>query len=357
MSDLAAGPRPTPNPTLAGRQPYRVPRADAKLDLYLDGNEGMGPDPSLLRALSDADAQLLRRYPKATALEARLAERLGVDPRQLLVTNGADDALDRACRALVGPGRALLLPVPTFEMLARYAELSGGRVDRIPWPRGPWPLDLALDALRPDTSAVAVVTPNNPTGAVASAQVLDTLSRRAPGAALLVDLAYGEFADEDLTAAALALPNALVFRTLSKAWGLAGLRVGYVAGPTEMIDWLRVAGNPYAVSGPSLLLAERRLADGDAAMRAFVATVRTEREQLAAHLSALGAQPLPSQANFVLARVADSVALRDGMAALGIAIRAWPGRADLARLVRITCPGDARDFDRLCCALQEVLAP
>ena len=111
------------------------------------------------------------------------------------------------------------------------------------------------------------------------------------------------------------------------------------------------------MSGPSLLLAERRLADGDAAMRAFVATVRTEREQLAAHLSALGAQPLPSQANFVLARVADSVALRDGMAALGIAIRAWPGRADLARLVRITCPGDARDFDRLCCALQEVLAP
>lgn len=357
MTDRGVRPGPTPNPAIAGREPYRVPRADAKLDLFLDGNEGMAPDPALLRDLANADAQILRRYPKAGALEARLAARLGVAPSQVLVTNGADDALDRSCRALLGPGRALLLPVPTFEMLVRYAELAGGRVDRVDWPGGPWPLEAALDAVRPDTAAIAVVTPNNPTGAVASADDLAALAERAPDAALLVDLAYGEFADVDLTRAALELPNALVFRTLSKAWGLAGLRVGYVAGPTEMVDWLRVAGNPYAVSGPSLLLADRRLAGGDGPMQTFVARIREERTRLTALLAGLGARPRPSQANFVLTQVDDAVALRDGLAARGIAIRAWPGRADLARLVRITCPGNSRDFDRLSCALEEVLAP
>ena len=347
----------TPNPVIAGLRPYRVPRARAHFDLHLDGNEGLAPDPALLTRLAGADPEIIRRYPKPGDLEAALAERCGVAPEQVVATCGADDALDRACRAALAPGRQLVLPAPTFEMVGRYARLVGAEVIQVPWPGGPYPLDAVLAATGPDTGAVAVVSPNNPTGAVASAADLEALGAAVPHAVILVDLAYGEFADEDLTGVALRLPNAIVFRTLSKAWGLAGLRVGYALGPAPLIDWLRVTGNPYAVTGLSALLASWRLAEGQSAVDAFVGRVRHERRALGDLLARLGAEPYPSQANFVLVRVADAVALRDGLAAHGIAVRAWPGRADLRGLVRITCPGDSGDFDRLARTLEEVMTP
>src|SRR5581483_5290507 len=126
------------------------------------------------------------------------------------------------------------------------------------------------------TAAIVVCSPNNPTGAVATAQDLERLAEGAPGRLLMVDLAYTEFADEDLTQAALRLPSAVVFRTLSKAWGLAGLRVGYAAGHARLIGWMRSAGAPYAISSVSIALAEARLQHGEARMKKFVKTVRGE---------------------------------------------------------------------------------
>ncbi len=227
----------------------------------------------------------------------------------------------------------------------------------MPWPAGPFPVEQVEAAITPATAAVAVVSPNNPTGAIATPDDLRRLSAAAPHALLLVDLAYGEFADVDLTEVALSLPNAVVFRTLSKAWGLAGLRVGYVAGPAAVIDWLRAAGNPYAISGPSIAIATHRLAEGQAEVDAFVRRVRVERVELAAHLAHLGGEPLESQANFVLTRLPDALWARDALAGLGIAVRAWPGHASLGRVVRITCPGDETQFSRLLGALQAALRP
>ncbi len=131
---------PLPNAWLADLAPYRVPRPSAPIDLRLDGNEGSTPDPELLRFLDDGGAELLRRYPDQTPLEHELAERLRVAPEQVLVTAGADDALERALAAYCEPGRRLVLPSPTFEMLERYARRTGCEVVRVPWPSGPWPL-------------------------------------------------------------------------------------------------------------------------------------------------------------------------------------------------------------------------
>ncbi len=352
-----AAPTPVPVPALAGVTAYRTPVHGAPIDLHLDGNEGAVPPPDLLRGVESLGSDGMRRYPDARVLEARLAARHGLDPSRVLVTAGGDDALERACRSVLTSGRRMILPVPSFEMLDRFARLAGAEVLTVPWLSGPYPRQAVLDAIDPTTALIAVVSPNNPTGATASVDDLRALSVAAPHALLLVDLAYVEFADDDLTEAALALPNAVVVRTLSKAWGMAGLRVGYALGPAPVLAWMRAAGLPYAVSRLSLALAGAWLDAGGEAMAAFVSRVRDERGQLQAVLRELGADPLPSQGNFLLVRHPRIDWVRDGLAGLGIAVRVFADRPDLAGAARVTVPGDAVAFARLEHGLRTVLAP
>lgn len=333
----------TPSPRLSDLTVYKPRKERRDATLRLDSNEGRGPE-------------LLCRYPNASELEATLAARVGVTSTRMLVTAGADDALDRICRAVLCRGRNIVLPSPTFEMLPRYAKLADGEVRNVPWLRQPFPTDDVLAAADERTAAVAVVSPNNPTGSVATADDLTRLRRDLPDSALLVvDLAYGELADDDLGAIAQTLPNTVVTRTLSKAWSLAGLRVGYVTGPERVIGWLRRVGNPYAVAAPSLALAQMAL-DDEADMRDYVARIRQERADLFEVLRELGAAPLSSQANFVLCEPPSARGLVDGLAERGIAVRTWPDDPQLCNFVRIGCPGAASDMKRLTDALGEVLS-
>lgn len=324
------------------------------VDLFLDANEGASPPPEVMEALATVSPDALRRYPSARPLEQRLARLLNLPDANVHVTAGGDDALDRCCRTMLGPGLELLLPTPSFEMIPRYARLRGGAVIDVPWGRGPFPTSAMLDRITPVTRLIAIVSPNNPTGSVAAADDLRRLSAAAPHALLLVDLAYTEFADVDLTPVALSLPNAVIVRTFSKAFGLAGLRVGYAASSNaDVITWLRSVGNPYAASSVSLAMAEACLDLGTGRMSPYFDQVRRERVALAEMLAARGARPYPSQANFVLAELDDPGALRAALAAKGIAIRAFPGVENLDRAVRITCPGDAGAFERLTRAIAD----
>ncbi|MEM1032178.1 MAG: aminotransferase class I/II-fold pyridoxal phosphate-dependent enzyme [Myxococcota bacterium] len=344
-----------PVAAIQGHDAYRVARHPAPVDLWLAGNEGRAPAREVLTALSDESPELLRRYPSAGALEARLAARLDVDPTWVLVTAGADDALDRTCRAMLAPGREMVLPVPTFEMLDRYASLTGADVRRVPWsPSGPYPRAAVLEAINERTAVVAVVSPNNPTGAVATADDVRALAAAAPHALILIDGAYDEFAEERLTEVALTLPNALLTRTLSKAYGVAGLRVGYAVG--QHVAWLRRTGNPYAVSSVSLALAARRLDDTEG-MTHYVAEVKRERDDLLARLRDYDFDPPRSQGNFVFVRDRRTDWLGDGLAGLGIAVRRWPGHPELADAMRITVPGVAADYERLVHGIAATLRP
>ncbi len=348
--------RVTPAPALAAVTAYAVPRAGAPVDLHLDGNEGAWPSPALYDALG-ADVERLRRYPSTQALEAALAARVGVTADRVLVTAGGDESIDRACRAFLRHGRdEVVLPEPTFEMIHRYAALSGGRIVSVTWREG-WPLAAVLGAISPATAIVFVVSPNNPTGEVATLADVRAIAEAAPEALVVLDHAYVEFADEDHTQAVLDLPNVLVIRTLAKAWGLAGLRVGYCIGHPTVIGWLRAAGGPYPVAGPSIGLASAALERPSDELAGFVAAVRAERCELTTLLTDLGAAPGPSQANFVFARVRDPMWVRDGLAGLGIGVRAFPGKPGLLDAVRITCPGRADHYARLVHGLRATLAP
>jgi histidinol-phosphate aminotransferase len=355
---------PKPVAGLEGLAPYRTAPRGATIELFLDGNEGAGPSPRLLRQMVRLGTEAVRRYPAKQSLEMLLARRFDVAAERVLVTAGADDALDRACRAMLAPGRAFVLPVPTFEMLQRYAGLAGAATRRVPWEGGAYPTEAVLAACSERTGAIAVVSPNNPTGAVARARDLERLSAEVPQALLIVDLAYVEFADEDLTEVVLGLPNAVAVRTFSKAWGLAGLRVGYALGPVEVVNWMRAAGSPYPTSSLSVALAAACLESGEAAMREHVSRVRRERLLLQGLLERLGAAAIPSQGNFVFARFGDAGAVHAWLARAGIAVRRFAAGTGLDNALRITCPGDAGGFERVCGVLAalarvrpEVLGP
>ena len=345
-----------PAPLARGLSAYRSGRKNAQVDLFLDGNEGRMPPRATLRALEKESTDVLGRYPRTIELEEELAARHGLTRDQVLVTAGADDGLERACRALLSEGHEIVMPVPTFEMLPRYAHLAGCRIVEVPWSGGPYPTEDVLAAVTARTRAIAMVSPNNPTGAVATRADLERVTTACPHVPVLLDHAYAEFTDEDLTSVAVRLPQVLVFRTFSKAWGLAGLRVGYVMGHPEVIGWLCAVGHPYAVSGPSVAIALARLRQGPDAIAEYVERVRVERRELQELLVKHGVAAATSDANFVLGRLADPGALAHRLLERGIAVRVWPGRPHLADAVRITCPGDESDMTRLVQALEAALA-
>jgi histidinol-phosphate aminotransferase len=345
------GPVSRIDPATAYRRPPSVPGV-----LRLDTNEGVLPSRALLGDLANADPELLRRYPDVLALEAALATRIGVGPERLVVTAGADEAIDRACRAFLEPGRTILLADPSFDMFDCSAMLAGGELVRVPWWDDAFPIDAFEGRLDAVTAVVAVVSPNNPTGSVATLADVRRLATAAPGALVILDHVYVEYADEDLTSGVLDLPNILVLRTLSKAWGLAGCRVGYAVGSPYVVAVLRAAGGPYTVAAPSVALALSQLDRGAAPLAAHVARVREERRRLSARLAAAGLVPRRSQANFVLVECGPHAAsLHAGLAARGVLVRDFPGRRGLETALRITLPGDAADFERLTDALERTL--
>jgi histidinol-phosphate aminotransferase len=332
--------------------PYRPPRHLAPVELDLSANEGAVPDAALF---SDIALDGVRRYPKDEALRKALAERVGVAADRLVVTAGADDALARAIRSVGAPGREIILPMPTFEMLPRYVSLASATAVTIDWSGADFPEEQVCAAISDKTAAIVVVSPNNPTGAVISKEALVRLAEKAPHALLIVDLAYGEFADVDLTDAALSHPNALVVRTLSKAWGLAGLRVGYAISDPQVIGWLESVGQPFSVSGPALQIALRAVAQQQA-VDEFVSAVRQERGRISQQLLRYGIETSQSQANFVYAETPRAGWIADGLAGCGIRIRRFM-REGKCFAMRISCPGNESNLQRLLGGLELALDP
>lgn len=320
-------------------------RSDAPPLLDLSLNEGASPPAETLRRLIDHGPQLLAKYPNPAPLEAAYAAFLGARPSQVLATTGGDDAIDRIVRAHAGPGRELVFPSPTFEVIPDCGRRAGATLRPVEHEWGTPPIDSVLDAVTEKTALVAVVSPNNPTGCgFGKADWLRLVRALPEHVVLMADLAYVEFADEDPTPALLGRPNVVLVRTLSKAWGLAGLRVGFAVGEPERIAELRRQGGPFPVSGVAVAVATERLARGADDMRAFAAAVRKRRERLANLLRAAGGGPVPSQANFVLARLPDARWTALGLEAQGVRVRRF---GHLPEHVRVAAPANDEGLARL----------
>jgi histidinol-phosphate aminotransferase len=287
---------------------YKPPLA-GRTGLRLDFNEStVGCSPRVLARLRSLDAESLARYPEREPVEREVASFLELDPAQILLTNGVDEAIHLLCSTYLDPGDEALIVVPTFAMYAIFAQTEGARVvevladDNFVFPER----DL-LARLSSRTRLIAVANPNNPTGAAVARDVLIKIAQKAPQAAMLVDEAYFEFYGETLIEqirvdCALQIENLFVARTFSKAYGLAGLRIGILAGEARQLAMVRRVASPYSVNAAALAVLPEALQDQEYIGR-YVAQVRDNREKLQRELGDLGLQYWPSHANFVLVRI------------------------------------------------------
>lgn len=347
-----------PASRVASLSAYARAVSEPWIDLFLDANEGPARPSVRFEEFTRDGPDVLRRYPSTTSLEHLIAGQLGVDPSRIVVTNGGDDAIDRVCRVSLEPGRSILMHTPTFEMIARSARLAGADVTELSWEGDAFPAAEFVSRISPGTRLVSIVSPNNPTGEVVSLEDIRTVAAaaRRVGALVLVDLAYVEFADADPTQQLMTLDNVVMVRTFSKAYGLAGLRIGYAVANRRVAGYLRVAGGPYPVSSLSLSFARKALADGDSVVK-VARSVREQRAVLTAQLRRSGCTVLDSQANFVLVRTPKSDFLWRGLRALGIAVRRFEGRPGLTDALRITLPGEAGAFTRMTSAIETLFSP
>jgi histidinol-phosphate aminotransferase len=319
---------------------YEADRRPALIDLS-DNTNRWGMPPSAARALCEAPPTSFVRYPEpyADSLKEALATYCGVEPANIVTGCGSDDVLDAAIRAFVTPGGSVATCDPSFVVIPALARLSGAPCVRVPFTAG---FDADADALRDSgASVIYLCTPNNPTGTETSP---DTVGRLADAAAglVIVDEAYAEFTDRSCIELARTRPNVLVARTMSKAFGLAGLRVGYGIGAPEVVRTIAKARGPYKVSAAGSLAAQAALRDDVAWMREHARLARAARVHLARELEARGITTLPSAANFVFAPVTGARRIAQRMHELGVAVRAFSALPRFGDALRITVgpPGE-----------------
>lgn len=327
--------------------------------LRLNANEGK-PIASALQAIRDALAEpeaalaMLSRYEAPRELEAVIAAFWNVDPRRVVVCAGANDAMDRVCSTRLVPGAKALRFEPDFEMFQRRARGTGAQLVTLPWLTEPFPLRKAVELVQrcPSMSMVYLASPNNPTGLCAPSEDVMALARACDesGCAFLFDAAYGEFASSDPSKALVDTSGAYVIRSFSKAYGLAGLRVGYAIAPNRTeARLLRAAGSPYPVSNLAQRAAIACLRDTDGLAKA-VDFARAARARMSRLFTSLGASVLPSEANFLLLRFDDAAAaamLSQRLLDAGIAIRSYPETSSLASYARLSCSVDDSGLQRL----------
>jgi histidinol-phosphate aminotransferase len=335
---------------------YQPPLGD-RSGLRLDFNENTGGCSSrVIERLRQLQPEQMACYPEREPVEREVASFLGLQPEQVLLTNGVDEAIHLVCEAYLEPKDQALIVVPTFAMYQICAGATGARVISIPADK-----DLSFPTAKvmahttaPKTRLIAIANPNNPTGAVASAEDLLLIARSAPQAAVLVDEAYFEFYGESLLEYAGQVENLFIARTFSKAYGMASLRVGVLAGAAEQMQSLRRACSPYNVNGLALACLPAALADQEY-VRRYVAEVKWSRNRLEEEFRVLEIPFWPSQANFVLARIGPSHAeFVRGMRARGILVRDRSSDFGCDGCVRITA-GWKEHTERLLVALRESL--
>ncbi len=345
-------------------EPYDPRRAPVAVDLS-DNTNLFGPNPTVMEALRALGPQQVSRYPDVYARQLReaIAELHGVEPENVTTGAGLDGVIDAAVRAFCDPGATVAFPDPTFGMVALFARMNAARPLPVPVTEA---LDVDMEALLATRAAVTYVCdPNNPTGKPLNPGALARLGAEAEGV-VLVDQAYADFAGpvaelgaRDAAAGALALcaGNTLVLRTLSKAHGLAGLRVGYALGPAELIREVEKARGPYAVSAAAEAAALAALRAGREWVQDVVERTIANRERLTAELRLRGLNALPSAANFVLVPLAAEpvAALAAALRARGVAVRAFPDLARVGPALRVSV-GPWPLLERFLAALDETLA-
>ena len=347
----------SPFPRSAYRELSRYTPDRRPIDVDLSDNTNRwGAHPAALRVIREAESGDLTHYPPVYAdrLRTTVAERFGV-PLECVATGcGSDGLLDAAFRSAGDPGETIAYLPPTFSMVEIFARVNGlepraaSRSDR-------HDLRSLLDG---DPALVYLCRPNNPTGEIIPRSQIERLLGAAgpQGPIILLDEAYADFADDDFISEAARSDRLLVLRTFSKAYGLAGLRVGFAVGPADIVLEVEKSRGPYKVGRLAETAAVAALTDDEEWIPKVVREVKIERARMRKELERRGWAPIESGANFLLLPLAKTTAeaatamLREE----GVAVRPFPDLPGIGESIRISI-GPQPEVDRFLEALDQVL--
>ena len=333
---------------------YHPPLA-SRIGLRMDFNENtLGCSPRVAEKLHEISRDALACYPERGTVEAQVAAFLGRNADEVLLTNGVDEGIHLLCETYLEPADEVLILVPTFAMYEIYARMTGARVISVPSGKDfAFPENAVMAAITERTRLIAIANPNNPTGTVVASDFLLRLAKAAPQAALLVDEAYFDFYGETLMPQIGEITNLFVARTFSKAYGLAGLRAGVLAGESSQMKMVRRVSSPYNVNAAALACLPEALADTEYLVR-YVAEAIASRGRLERFFKENDLAYWPSRANFVLARFGElRVPFVEAMRQRGILVRDRNSDYGCEGCVRITA-GTATQTDFLLNSMQEV---
>src|ERR1022692_3560136 len=335
--------------------PYSPPTAGRTGKLRLDFNENtVGCSPRVIAAIRDrVDAGMLAVYPEYGAAKETIARYFRVRPEQFLFTNGTDEAIQVFINTYIDDGQQVVALKPSYAMYRFYAEVAGAKIKEVPYPQPDmeFPLEALLEAITPQTRAVLLANPNNPTGTGISLLGIERILHRARHAAVLVDEAYYEFCGVTALTEIERVPNLFVCRTFSKVFGMAAMRLGCLFSHEANIEFLHKAQSPYSVNGMAVLAARAAVED-TAYVQTYVAEVLAARELLCVGLEKFSITYVPSSANFVLAQLGKrAIEVRDALRGQAILVRDRSYEAP--GCVRFTV-GTREQTRRLLAALEEI---
>ncbi len=342
--------------------PTYVPGAPATISIRakLNSNENpLGPSEEVLRAIAETLPNV-NRYPIAPrSLLAKIADYVSLAPENVLLGNGSDELVDAVVKTFVNPGESTVVCPPTFEMYEIFTRLIGGRVKSVPLRRDfSWDVDGILKAVSKRTKIVFICSPNNPTGSIISEEDLLRIAEK--DVVVVVDEAYIEFADKSLVSLLRKQNNLVFLRTFSKAFGLAGLRIGYALADSETIKYIRCARPPFPVNILALKAAEVAVEDRER-LKQVKALVSAGKQYLYSELAKIRCvKTYPSEANFILVNIAKtgftSTEIVDALFKEGVLVRdGAPFRGLGKGYVRVTV-GTMEENELFIQALKNVVA-
>ncbi len=320
----------------------------------LNTNENpFAPSPKVMQAIREIEPEHLRRYPNPTADAFRVAagKVLGVSQEMILAGNGSDDILTIATRTFIPPGGVMAFPHPTYSLYKVLAGIEDAKTAAVPWEKD-WKLPVD-GLLATKANAIYIANPNAPSGTLIPADELSRLIEKFDGL-VLIDEAYVDFAEHHCLELAGKYDNVVVSRTFSKAYSLAGMRFGFAVARASVIDQMMKVKDSYNCDAVSIVAATAAMLDQDYAKMTWN-HVKQERARITEELTKLGFDVLPSQANFVFAKVpgGDGLAMYRALKQMGILIRHFdqPG---LKEYLRITI-GTGQENNALLGGVRELL--
>jgi histidinol-phosphate aminotransferase len=300
------------------------PDPGAGLRLHLNENTG-GCSPRVIDAIRRLKPTDISTYPSYPSLVLTIAKYFDVDPEWVLLTNGLDEGILMAAIGHISKAHIhdaeTIVPTPAFDPYPNSTTAAGASAVRVPAnPDLSFPTDAVIRAITPRTRMIFLNTPNNPTGQLISIEDLKRISTAAGNAIVLIDEAYIEFGGESFLPHVAQHPNVLVGRTFSKAYGLAGMRVGIVIGQPPALQPVRDVTLPFNINVIALTAVQAALEDTEFLPR-YAAEVAESRELLYAACRRLGLQYWESAANYVLVRVGETIPFIQALSARKIHVR------------------------------------